>query len=155
VFICLERGTDLHMAQLMPLPLTVTCFSKILIGFTFLVPAHPGSPERADKRALARVCCLGPKYEHFCACLSCSTYLTMLYSVVSQSLLYLCLQIKLIMIPHLPFFLHFFLTYLFPYLSIPLRIDTLRFQAGCRKRRLNLALVFCVYFVLQYISFDW
>jgi len=41
--ICLERGADLHMAQLMPLPLTVSCFSKILIGFTFLVPAHPGS----------------------------------------------------------------------------------------------------------------
>jgi len=41
--ICLERGANLHMAQLMPLPLTVTCFSKIQIGFTFLVPAHPGS----------------------------------------------------------------------------------------------------------------
>jgi len=43
VVICLERGADLHMAQLMPLPLTVSCFSKIQIGFTFLVPAHPGS----------------------------------------------------------------------------------------------------------------
>ena len=32
------------LAQLMPLPLTVSCFSKIQIGFTFLVPAHPGSP---------------------------------------------------------------------------------------------------------------
>ena len=42
--ICLERGTDLRMAQLMPLPLTVCYFSKIQIGFTFLVPAHPGSP---------------------------------------------------------------------------------------------------------------
>ena len=42
--ICLERGADLHTAQLMPLPLTVSCFSKIQIGFTFLVPAHPGSP---------------------------------------------------------------------------------------------------------------
>ena len=39
VVICLERGADLHMAQLMPLPLTVSCFSKIHIGFTFLVPA--------------------------------------------------------------------------------------------------------------------
>jgi len=28
----------------MPLPLTASCFSKIQIGFTFLVPAHPGSP---------------------------------------------------------------------------------------------------------------
>jgi len=43
----------LHMAQLMPLPLTVSCFSKIQIGFTFLVPAHLGSP---GKRAVKRVC---------------------------------------------------------------------------------------------------
>ena len=47
--ICLERGADLHTAQLMPLPLTVSCFSKIQIGFTFLVPAHLGGP---GKRAL-------------------------------------------------------------------------------------------------------
>jgi len=40
--ICLERGADLHMAQLMPLPLTVSCSSKIQIGFTYLVPAYPG-----------------------------------------------------------------------------------------------------------------
>ena len=32
------------MAQLMPLPLTVSCSSKIQIGFTFLVPAYPGFP---------------------------------------------------------------------------------------------------------------
>jgi len=51
--ICLERGADLHMAQLMPLPLTVSCFSKIRIGFAFLVPAHPGSP---GQRAVQRVC---------------------------------------------------------------------------------------------------
>jgi len=44
--ICLERGADLHMAQLMPLPLTVSCFSKIQIGFTFLVPTYPGNPGR-------------------------------------------------------------------------------------------------------------
>ena len=44
--ICLERSADLHMAQLMPLPLTVSCFSKIQIGFTFLVPAHPVVPEK-------------------------------------------------------------------------------------------------------------
>ena len=49
--ICLERGADLHMAQLMPLPLTVSCSIKIQIGFTFLVPAHPGNPgQRAVKR---------------------------------------------------------------------------------------------------------
>jgi len=51
--ICLERGADLRMAQLMPLPLTVSCFSKIQIGFTFLVPAHLGSP---GKRAVKWVC---------------------------------------------------------------------------------------------------
>ena len=44
--ICLERGADLHMAQLMPLPLIVSCFSKIQISFAFLVPAHPGSPRK-------------------------------------------------------------------------------------------------------------
>ena len=48
--ICLERGADLHMAQLMPLPLTV---SEIQIGVTFLVPADPGSP---GKRAVKRAC---------------------------------------------------------------------------------------------------
>ena len=49
--VCLERGADLHMAQLLPLPLTVSCFSKIQIGFTFLVPAYLGSPgQRAVKR---------------------------------------------------------------------------------------------------------
>jgi len=49
----LEQVADLHMAQLMPLPLTVSCFSEIQIGFTFLVPANPGCPE---KRAVKRVC---------------------------------------------------------------------------------------------------
>ena len=44
VVVCLEWGADLHMAQLMPLPLTVSCSSKIQIGLTFLVPAYPGSP---------------------------------------------------------------------------------------------------------------
>ena len=69
--ICLERSADLHIAhaqhialqhfialhivQRMPLPLTVSCFSKIKIDFTFLVPAHPGSP---GQRAVKRVCVL-------------------------------------------------------------------------------------------------
>ena len=47
----------MHMAQLMPLPLTVSCFSKIHIGFTFLVPAHSGSP---GQRAVKQVCVLSP-----------------------------------------------------------------------------------------------
>ena len=55
--ICLERGVDLHTAQLMPLPLTVSCFSEIQTGFTFLVPAHLGSPgHRAIKRVCVCVC---------------------------------------------------------------------------------------------------
>jgi len=53
VVICLEQGADLHMAQLMLLPLTVSCFSKIQIGFTFLVAAYLGSP---GKRAVKLVC---------------------------------------------------------------------------------------------------
>jgi len=50
---CLERGADLHTAQLMPLPLTVCCFTKIQIDVTFLVPADLGSP---GKMAVKRVC---------------------------------------------------------------------------------------------------
>ena len=54
---CLERGADLHTARLMPLPLTVSCFSKIQIGFAFLVPAHLGSPgHRVVKRVRVCVC---------------------------------------------------------------------------------------------------
>jgi len=51
--ICLERGADLRIAQLMLLSLTVSCFSKIQIRFTFLVLAHPGNP---GKRAVKWVC---------------------------------------------------------------------------------------------------
>ena len=32
---CLELGADLHMAQLMPLPLTVSCFNKILSAVSY------------------------------------------------------------------------------------------------------------------------
>jgi len=61
--ICPERDADLHTAQLMPLPLTVSCFSKIHIGFTFLASAQPASlRKRAVKwvRACVRAC--------MCAC---------------------------------------------------------------------------------------
>ena len=52
--ICLERRAELHMAQRIPLPLTVSCFSEIQIGFTFLLLAHLGSPgQRAVKRGCA------------------------------------------------------------------------------------------------------
>jgi len=64
VVICLERSADLHTAQLMPLPLTVSCFSKIQIGFTFLVAAHRGSP---GKRAIKRVCVYITKLNYICS----------------------------------------------------------------------------------------
>ena len=99
--ICLERGADVHTAQLMPLPLTVSCFTKIQIYVTFLVPAHLGSPR---KKAIKRVC--------VCVCAICVVCLFISYA----SLLIL--------------FLHFFLTYLLPYLYFLLRIDPLRFIKG-------------------------
>jgi len=54
----------LHMAQLMPLPLTISCFSKIQIGFTFLVPAHLGSPGKGP----LNVCVCVLLYVHFLEC---------------------------------------------------------------------------------------
>ena len=55
--ICLERGADLHMAQLMPLALTISCFREIQIGLTFMVPAYLGSPgKRASKPVCVCVC---------------------------------------------------------------------------------------------------
>jgi len=54
--ICLEQDADLHMAQLMLLPLNVSCFIKIQIGFTFLVPAHPGSPGKKAVNVCVCVC---------------------------------------------------------------------------------------------------
>ena len=42
VVICLERGADLHVAQLIPLPLTVSCFSEIQIGFYLSGTGSPG-----------------------------------------------------------------------------------------------------------------
>jgi len=84
VVICLDRGADLHMAQLMPLPLTVSCFSKIQIGFVFLVPAHPGSPgQRAVKRVCVCVCaavsdatCVMPALRRYDAALLMCVYAT-------------------------------------------------------------------------------
>ena len=64
VVVCLERDADLHMAQLMPLPLTVSRFSKIQIGFTFLVPTHSGSPGQ------------GPLNAHVCVFVCVCVYVT-------------------------------------------------------------------------------
>jgi len=67
VVFCLGRGADLHIARLMPLSLTVSCSSKIQIGFTVLVPADPGRPgQRAVKQVC--VCCnvlIMPLHMHF------------------------------------------------------------------------------------------
>ena len=60
--ICLERGADLHMVQPMPLPLTVSCFTKIQIGFTFLVLAHPGVPDKGPLNGCVYVACLRVVY---------------------------------------------------------------------------------------------
>jgi len=61
--ICLERDADLHIAQLMPLPLTVCCFSKIQIGFTFLLLAHTRSPGKGPSNGC--VCVLIQTIEIF------------------------------------------------------------------------------------------
>jgi len=62
VVICLEQCADLHMAQLTPLPLTVSFFTIIQIGFTFLVPAHLGSPRQRAVCVCVRVCVWGATY---------------------------------------------------------------------------------------------
>ena len=69
--ICLERDADLHMAQLMSLPLTVSCFSEIQIGFTFLIPAHPGSPAKGPLNG--SVCICAYRQTHLCISASRST----------------------------------------------------------------------------------
>jgi len=63
--ICLERDADVHMAQLMPLSLTVSCSCEFQIGFTFLVLADLGSP---GQRAVKRVCVCVSMYVCACIC---------------------------------------------------------------------------------------
>ena len=93
--ICLERDADLLMAQLMALPLTVSCFSKIQIGFTFLVPAHPGGPGKG----LLNVCAVDcwsiwtsalkhvPYVSASCRNTRCKTFTPLFYSTVYQLLI--------------------------------------------------------------------
>ena len=66
--ICLEQGADLHMSQLMPLPLTVFCFGKIQIGFAFLVLAHPGSRGRKAIKWVW-ICMYVLLWPHFVLCI--------------------------------------------------------------------------------------
>ena len=80
VVVCLEQGADLHTAQLMPLLLTVSCSSKIQIGFTFLVPAHLGS---TGQRAVKRVCVC------FFYCLCTATYRYLLQLEMHETKFYL------------------------------------------------------------------
>ena len=75
--ICLERGADLHMVRLMPLPLTISCSSKIQIGFTFLVPAHLGSP---GKKAVKWMCVCVCVTIYLCLCL----WVLYFYGVLAQ-----------------------------------------------------------------------
>ena len=79
VVICLERGVDLHTAQLMLLPLTVSCFNKIQIGFTFLVLAHLGSPRKRDVKWLC-VCVCACVH----ACMRACVRVLQLYRCVSE-----------------------------------------------------------------------
>ena len=76
--ICLERYADLHMAQLMPLPLTVSCSNKIQIGFTFLVLADLGSPgQRPLNVCVLNVCVFASKFG-CCQVLKLKKYLKLL-----------------------------------------------------------------------------
>jgi len=59
VVICLERGA-VHMAQLMPLPLTVSCFSKIQVGLPFWYRLTLVVPEKGPLNGC--VCTENAKY---------------------------------------------------------------------------------------------
>jgi len=57
VVICPERGADLHMAQLMPLPLTVSCFSKIQTGLPFWYRLTRVVPEKGPLNGCVCIQC--------------------------------------------------------------------------------------------------
>ena len=54
--ICLEQGADLHMAQLMPLPLTISCFSKIRLVLLFWYWLSRVVPEKGPLNRCVCVC---------------------------------------------------------------------------------------------------
>ena len=58
IVICLERGADLHMVQLMPLPLTACCFSKsrLFLPFWYL---HTWVVSDEGPLNGCRCCCFG------------------------------------------------------------------------------------------------
>ena len=85
--ICLERVADLHMSQLMPLPLTVSCFSKIQIGFTFLVPS-----DLLNGCVCVRVCVCGISWTTCKQYAPCSRQITILephHSIFTGRMLFL------------------------------------------------------------------
>ena len=88
--ICLEQGVDLHMARLMPLPLTVSCFSEIQIGFISLVPAHPDSPRKGPLNVC--VCLIILVIQHRLFFVDCSPRLAT--TVISVSYTHLTLPTK-------------------------------------------------------------
>jgi len=154
--------------QLMPLPLTVSCFSKIQIGFTFLVPAHPGSPWQGPLNGCVGVCVCVCSWHTAGFLRSGHCFICPLWSALLGLWGVMCLDsiFDLNAICTVCLFISYafplvLFSSLFPYLSPPLLIFSfenrpLCFQAGCRKRQLNLALVFCICFVCCSAFFsDW
>jgi len=82
---------QLHMAQLIPLPLTGSCFSKIQISFTFLVPADPDNP---GKMAVKRVCVCGYNYLH--ACKNCVLQCHVIHRLLTQQFKYALVWVSII-----------------------------------------------------------
>jgi len=159
----LSVWSEVHTCiQLMPLPLTVSCFSKIQIGCT---TAHSGSPgQRAVKRvcvcvhACVRACVtdrqyirliIYPHFSHLCRMRALGHNAPFIRFWCYIVCLFIAYAFPLIL------FLHFFLTCLLHYLSFPFRIDLLRFQAGCRKRRLNLTGFLCLFCVIVGLHSFW
>jgi len=73
--ISLERGADLHTAQLMPLPLTVSCFSKIQIGLTFWYRLTRVVPDKGPFSGCVCVCVLIVYHAIFTICHFFNNYL--------------------------------------------------------------------------------
>ena len=119
--VCLEQGADLHMAQLMPLLLTVSCFSRIQIGFTFLVLAHLGSP---GKRAVKWVCvcvCVCVR-ACVCACVRACVYNLLLCFFQLEMHVRLICAIKV-----------YLLTYLFAFSALTLLVGWQEGHSACKK----------------------
>jgi len=104
VVICVERDADLHMAQLMLLPLTVTCFSKIQIGLTFLVPAHPGSPRQRAVKWLLLLSYFNVRRQH---AVEQTISSLLLFNELLSSLFNNFLQVVCILLHHAHYVVHY------------------------------------------------